>query len=418
MKNGQWGQDSGGIGGLTAITEVSGTSTNIFVPVCDHAGTVYALVAAVTNNVTLSTPLVVATYDYTPFGDQISADGIYAKSCPFAFNSRYRDSETTLLYYGYRFYDPRCGKWLTEDPIQEAGGLDMTCFCGNDPVNQVDPTGLAMDYRKYLGPLPWGHGDYVVSDASILTKDGLAENLWGAAYNLTVALPKNIMYGTMSGVGQVATVVDNSPKIFGVSQSISQLQEPLGPYAFMGGGGELKMLMGVGMLERELTMASTFAREESVVAKAATTVATKPPLVVSPMGPIQFSPAAMADLQASLARKPLTSLEPATAAKNAIRVLSDAERTLYGRVSHPNGFRELVWERAKSPDGNVYDPSGRIMKFNEPWELGHLPEHKFSDVQLRAAREGWPREMWRKYQNDPDIYRPELPSSNASHQWE
>ena len=103
---------------------------------------------------------------------------------------------------------------------------------------------------------------------------------------------------------------------------------------------------------------------------------------------------------------------------NAIRVLSESEVKLYGRVSHPKGFRAEVWERAKAPDGNVYDPNGRIMRFDEPWELGHLPEHKFSQAQLRATSEGWSRQTWIRYQNDPDIYRPELPSSNAGHQWE
>lgn len=106
------------------------------------------------------------------------------------------------------------------------------------------------------------------------------------------------------------------------------------------------------------------------------------------------------------------------AAKTAPRVLTEAEKALYGRVTHPKGFRQQVWERAKAPDGNVYDPNGRILKYDEPWELGHRPAHKFSDAQTRAAQEGWDRQTWIRYQNDPDIYRPELPSSNASHRWE
>jgi len=100
------------------------------------------------------------------------------------------------------------------------------------------------------------------------------------------------------------------------------------------------------------------------------------------------------------------------------RVLTEAEAKLYGRVSHPQGFQEQVWEMSKAPDGNVYDPTGRILKFDEPWELGHTPANKFSDAQLRAAQEGWDRQTWIRYQNDPAIYRPELPSSNASHKWE
>jgi len=147
MRGGAWGQESGGIGGLVAITEVVSRNqqpgvTNILLPVCDQVGTVVALVAAVTNNLTLATPTVVATYEYTPFGDLISRDGPYAHSCPFGFHSKYRDPETGFLYYGHRYYDPRCGKWQTNDPIEESGGINLTAFCGNDPVNNVDALGL------------------------------------------------------------------------------------------------------------------------------------------------------------------------------------------------------------------------------------------------------------------------------------
>jgi RHS repeat-associated protein len=116
--------------------------------------------------------------------------------------------------------------------------------------------------------------------------------------------------------------------------------------------------------------------------------------------------------------KDLTEIAAKDAAQAAKRVLTEAEEALYGRVSHPKGFREQVWEMAKGADGNVYDPNGRILKFNEPWELGHTPANKFSDAQLRAAQEGWDRQTWIRYQNDPRIYRPELPSSNASHRFE
>ncbi len=90
----------------------------------------------------------------------------------------------------------------------------------------------------------------------------------------------------------------------------------------------------------------------------------------------------------------------------------------YPRVKPKKGFGEKVWERNMSPDGRVYDPSGREIKPGDPWELGHTPGNKFSDAQQRAAQEGWDAQTWRQYQQDPDIYRPELPSSNASHRYE
>ena len=46
------------------------------------------------------------------------------------------------MYYGYRFYAPEIGRWLTRDPLGEAGGLNLYAFTGNNPVNWVDPWGL------------------------------------------------------------------------------------------------------------------------------------------------------------------------------------------------------------------------------------------------------------------------------------
>jgi RHS repeat-associated protein len=42
-----------------------------------------------------------------------------------------------LYYYGYRYYEPTAGKWLSRDPIAERGGLNLYAF--KDPVNTVDP---------------------------------------------------------------------------------------------------------------------------------------------------------------------------------------------------------------------------------------------------------------------------------------
>lgn len=141
MRDGQGDQKAGGVGGLLAITESTGSSTNILLPVADHVGTIHALIAVTTNSVPC-VPFVAAAYEYTPIGDLVSADGAYAASCPFGFMTRYRDSETALLYFGLRYYDPRSFKFLTTDPIGEAGGLNTTAFCNSDPVNCFDALGM------------------------------------------------------------------------------------------------------------------------------------------------------------------------------------------------------------------------------------------------------------------------------------
>jgi RHS repeat-associated protein len=61
---------------------------------------------------------------------------------PFGFSTKYEDEETGLLYYGYRYYDPKTGRWPSRDPIEEEGGYNLYGFVGNDGVNQWDYLGL------------------------------------------------------------------------------------------------------------------------------------------------------------------------------------------------------------------------------------------------------------------------------------
>ena len=46
-----------------------------------------------------------------------------------------------LLYYGYRYYSPREGRFLGRDPIGEQGGANLYAFCGNDGINRWDYLG-------------------------------------------------------------------------------------------------------------------------------------------------------------------------------------------------------------------------------------------------------------------------------------
>src|ERR1700734_3770224 len=56
-----------------------------------------------------------------PFGELIRQSGPMAKLNPFRFSTKYDDDETDFLYYGYRYYNPSTGRWLSRDPIVELG---------------------------------------------------------------------------------------------------------------------------------------------------------------------------------------------------------------------------------------------------------------------------------------------------------
>ncbi|MBK8915520.1 MAG: hypothetical protein IPM64_13155 [Phycisphaerales bacterium] len=114
-----------------------------------------------------------AKYEYDPYGNIVGPDadgdgniaeeaGPYAATNPFRFSTKFLDAETGLYYYGYRYYSPRLGRWISRDPITEHGarivarasvrvsivfsaaGRDTTLylFVGNDPARDIDILGL------------------------------------------------------------------------------------------------------------------------------------------------------------------------------------------------------------------------------------------------------------------------------------
>src|SRR5574344_728805 len=125
-------QGAGGVGGLLMVN--AGTN-GVHFPAYDLNGNVMGLVNA-TNGI------ISAKYEYGPFGEVFCSVGDMAKVNPFQFLTKYTDPETDLLYYGYRYYSPALGRWLSRDPIEERGGLNLYGFVGNDPVNKWDVLGL------------------------------------------------------------------------------------------------------------------------------------------------------------------------------------------------------------------------------------------------------------------------------------
>src|SRR4029453_7490736 len=88
----------------------------------------------------------VARYEYGPYGEPMGESG-EEDACPFRWQTKYLDAESGHYYFGYRYYDPRLGRWLSRDPKREAGGFNLYAYCGNDPINRHDPLGLAVVER-------------------------------------------------------------------------------------------------------------------------------------------------------------------------------------------------------------------------------------------------------------------------------
>jgi len=54
-----------------------------------------------------------------------------------------------LTNLAHAFYDPAQGRWLSRDPIEEQGGVNLYGFVGNDGVDKLDMLGLATYFAIY-----------------------------------------------------------------------------------------------------------------------------------------------------------------------------------------------------------------------------------------------------------------------------
>lgn len=105
---------------------------------------------------------------------------------------------------------------------------------------------------------------------------------------------------------------------------------------------------------------------------------------------------------------------PSTPSK---RELTHAEKYKYRRPkNYRKGVRDKAWDKAKGKDGKVRDPVKKTeMNKEEPWDMGHKPGYEFRKHKESAAERGISRKQFLDEHNNPDHYRPELPSSNRSH---
>ncbi len=149
-------------------TDGAGAYENVYRVVYDELGSVRLVV-------NVATGAVVQRIDYDVWGRPTYAvgnalfqplgfaGGIWIPTPDAAAASPTAASPSGLWHFGARDYDPTIGRWTAKDPAGIAGGWNLYEYCGSDPVNCTDPTGLFAD---------------VVLDAGFVACDliGIAEN--------------------------------------------------------------------------------------------------------------------------------------------------------------------------------------------------------------------------------------------------
>jgi len=83
-----------------------------------------------------------AEVDENPDGDGTSV------TFKIRFPGQYFDAETGLHYNRFRYYDPGIGRYISADPIGQAGGINLYPYAALNPTNEIDPLGLVPPFES------------------------------------------------------------------------------------------------------------------------------------------------------------------------------------------------------------------------------------------------------------------------------
>lgn len=123
------------------------------------------------------TGVVIAHYQYDPFGNKVAESGSYA-SQPYQWSTKDWHQASGLVYYLYRFYNPSLGRWINRDPLNEITNFDSDYIYLNNNINKYDLFGLLgkwtekcqCDLDKMMHNDPYSAGSIAASHLCCMNK--------------------------------------------------------------------------------------------------------------------------------------------------------------------------------------------------------------------------------------------------------
>ena len=168
----------------------------------DHLGSIREMVNG--------SGVIQARYDYDPYGRRTKVSGTL--DADFGYTGHYYHAGSGLWLTLYRAYDPDLGRWLSRDPIEEDGGLNLYGYVGSNPVNKIDP------YGEYAAVLPWfaGGGAGVAAAVAAAASAAAAAAVVGAGalgYEAGTWINDNTAVGSIgTAIGDLITPMSDFSK--------------------------------------------------------------------------------------------------------------------------------------------------------------------------------------------------------------
>ena len=195
--------------GGTPIEQISSGGTPTYL-LTDQLGSTRAL--------TNSSGSVTATFTYDAWGNLAGSTG--SATTPFMYAGAYYDSSTGLYYMRARWYDPGTGQFMSVDPdLAETG--QPYAYAGDDPVNEVDPSGLVT--VGYCGG----------AAAAFLGAKGFAN---GCLTRVVSGGPDEIGAVETTGGGGPKLIIGGGVQVAEQISNATSLKELTGPLRVLGGG--------------------------------------------------------------------------------------------------------------------------------------------------------------------------------------
>ena len=140
--------------------QISGTN---YFYTFDHLGSVREMMDATGNLSNLR-----VRYAYDLWGQETKLTG--TMDSDFGYAGYYQHLPSSLNMTMFRQYAPGLGRWISRDPIGEAGGINLYEYVYNDPVALYDPEGLIPPppdwvINKIIQPQLQKHGINMSNDA-------------------------------------------------------------------------------------------------------------------------------------------------------------------------------------------------------------------------------------------------------------